>query len=217
VDNTVLPLEERVARLEGAFGVGAPLVFLTTPVFLWAFGLSVAALVLAVMGLGPPNHYYQAVLGTLTIVLGYHRRWFAWPAKWFHWSLAILNAGLLSIVIKLVIGGGERFPLFWLKYPLIEAEKKEGSLLNVFPSWHLSWEPTALAQWNVDLTIIQTFLVLITILGALFGFQLFVSLVAFLLVIVSLPALVAFDWQWVFPALIFFWVAIYLQSSRARL
>ncbi|MEZ4749817.1 MAG: hypothetical protein R3B54_04085 [Bdellovibrionota bacterium] len=61
----------------------------------------------------------------------------------------------------------------------------------------------------------QSFLVLLVL--AELGLQIFVSLVGFVLVLVSLPALLSFEWTWVFPALVCIGVGLYLQSSRSQL
>lgn len=194
-----LSIEERVARLEGGSCARAtgPL---TQRSFLLSLGLSAVALYLAFRGLGFPNHPYQAALGILTVALGYHRRWFRPFSASHQWGLALLNAALVAMLFKLLIGGGVRHPFFWVKYP-------------AFEQWQMIWQDTPLAAMELDLTIIQSFLLLITLAGALFRFQPFVSLTAFLLVIVSIPAFASFDWQWVFPALIVGAVSLYAQSQ----
>ncbi|HQH26720.1 MAG TPA: hypothetical protein PLP17_04925, partial [Oligoflexia bacterium] len=177
-----------------------------------------AGLACGMFGLGLPNHYYQVVLAALTIALGYHRGWFAACAGGARWILGLLNVCVLSLLFKLVIGGGVRNPFFWISYPVIvkspPAEKT--GLLPAMPDLQIGWEPTTLAQWSFDLTIVQTFLLLITLVGALFEFQPFISFTAFLLVVVSLPALVSFEWSWVFPAIVCAAVGLYLQSSAAH-
>jgi hypothetical protein len=76
------------------------------------------------------------------------------------------------------------------------------------------WPAMPIADWEVDLTLIQTFLLIVTLIGALFRFQPFVSLTAFLLILVSLPAFAEFDWRFVFPAMMTAAVGIYLQTAR---
>lgn len=213
-----LTLEERVARLEGALGwegLGRPL---TLPLFFLALAFGLVGLVLLHFSLGVPNHYYQYVLAGATVLLAYHQGWLALPRRWFEWILPAINIGLLSIASKIVIGAGERFPLYWAKFPFLAwvGKKDKGWLKNPIPTPSLTWEPTDLAFWTVDLTVVQTFLVLLVLLGALFRFSLFASLCAFFLIIVSLPALLEFDWNWVFPAILCTGVAFYLQSGRGK-
>ena len=110
--------------------------------------------------------------------------------------MAALNTAVLAILFKLVIGSGKRFPFDWVAYPTITnnpAPDGKEKWTTVIPNIDLSWQPSAVAAWSIDLTIIQTFLMLITLLGALFDFQPFISLTALLLILVSIPALVAFE------------------------
>lgn len=194
-----LSLEERVARLENQFRVSRP-TLLTPKSFAICFALTAAAVGLAYRGLGLPNHPYQGALGVLTIGLAYHRRWLRWPAHPAQWIIAGANALILSMLLKLVIGSGIRQPFHWVLYPTIQ-------------KWELAWQPAGVTGWRLDLTVIQTFLLLITLIGALFRFQPFVSLTAFALILVSLPAFSEFDWPWIFPAIATAAVALYGQST----
>lgn len=211
----VLSLEERVARLEGALGWSKTKVPLQLPLFRAACALGALSLIFCAIGLGAPNHYYQAVFAALTIALAYHQGWFAWPQHKPHWALALLNVALLAMLYKLVIGSGVVEPFFWAKVPVVEAKEADGAF-SLLPKAGMHWEKTALAAWSIDLTIVQTFLLLVTLVGAMFEFQPFASLTAFLLVVVSLPALVGFDWHWVFPAIISAAISFYLQSAEAN-
>ncbi len=212
-----ISLEERVARLEGKLGWKEEQVPLQGNYFLAASGCLVVGIVLGYFGLGFPNHYYQLVLAALTVALCYHRNWLATPSATIHWILAGLNTLSLTLLYKLLIGGGHRYPISWLKYPVVEKSVPEGDpskWLNVVPDFTLQWHDSALAAWSFDLTVIQTFLLLITLIGALFEFQPFISLTAFLLILVSLPALVGFSWAWVFPAIVVTGIAFYLQTAE---
>ena len=211
-----LSLEERVARLEGALGWSQTKVPLGDSMFYAGVGLGIISLVFCYIGLGTPNHYYQFVFGAITVALAYHQGWFALPQKTIHWSAAIVNVAILAMVYKLMIGSGVVEPFFWAKVPIVET-KEAGGAFSVIPSADIRWEKTALAEWSIDLTIVQTFLLLVTLIGALFEFQPFASLTAFLLVLVSLPALVGFDWHWVFPAVITAAISLYLQSAESNI
>jgi hypothetical protein len=212
-------IEERLARLEGKLGWRDHNIFLKQPYFFSSLAILLLAVVLGVFGLGLPNHYYQIVLAGLTVALAYHQGWFAKPGKPLHWVLSVLDTLTIAILFKLVIGSGSRFPFFWVLYPSIERAKDapEGaSWKDVVPNYSLNWQDSALAQWSVDLTIVQSFLLILTLAGALIEFQPFASLTALLLIVVSIPALVGFDWTLIFPTLILAFVAFYLQSADAN-
>lgn len=215
-DQETLSLEERVARLEGRLGwrrIDYRLAARET----WGSGaLLVLALLCSIKGLGLPNHWYQAVLAVLVIVVAYHREWLVRPHSTLVYSLLLtLNTALVATTLKLLIGSGTRHPFFWALVPAVSSEKDSATQAwhEVLPKLSLVWQESPLAQWAVDLTAVQTFLLLITLFGALFEFQPFVSLTALLLIIVSIPALVSFSWTWIFPALILTAVAFYLQSA----
>lgn len=214
MDSPQLTMEERVARLEGKLGWRRRALVLSGRRIGGSYALLAFAVVFAYFGLGIPNHYYQLVLAALTVFIAYQREWFVPPKRGIEWGLVALNTLVLTLIFKLVIGSGKRFPLGWLYYPsLSSAGDKEGSWTNVIPKFELSWQPSPIAEWSIDLTIVQTFLLLITLIGATVEFQPFISLTAFLLILVSLPALVSFDWPWVFPTLIIAAAAFYVQSS----
>ena len=209
-----LPLETRVARLEGKLGWRRTDFQLSQKISMISCGATAAALVLAFLGLGAPNHYYQVVLAVITVALAYHREWFVRPEKIYLAPLAILNSALLSILYKLMIGSGKRYPFFWALYPTVEkSPAPDGRWPKVVPDVAIAWQTSPLAEWSMDLTIVQTFLLLVTLLGALFDFQPFTSFTALLLIVVSIPALLAFNWTFVFPALIVAGIAFYLQSA----
>ncbi|MCB0358696.1 MAG: hypothetical protein KDD44_03645 [Bdellovibrionales bacterium] len=212
----ILTLEERIARLEGKVGWRRLAIELDDVMFWLALVLMLAALGCAVYGLGAPNHYYQFVFAGLTVALAYHQGWLAIPQRAYQWSLAAANVLVLSIVFKLFIGSGRAQPFHWLKFPTISSEESD-STFAVVPSLRIVWEDSGASSWSIDLTVLQTFLMVITLVGALFQFQPFASLTAFLLVLVSIPALVGFDWPWVFPALLACAVGFYVQSAEANI
>ena len=209
---TELSIEERVARLEGAIGWTRAPVPLKKEMFYAGAAISLVALVLCFIGLGLPNHYYQFIFAVLTILLAHHQGWLARPTNTLQWALSAIDALIVSMLFKLVIGSGTTKPFFWAKVPSIASETSEKAF-GVVPTYALTWQESALSMWSIDLTIVQTFLLLVTLLGALFEFQPFASLTAFLLVLVSIPALVGFDWPWVFPAVIATGVALYVQTT----
>ena len=212
-----LTLEERLRRLETALGQGPPPVALSQRTFLYALALGVATLAIGIKGFGPPNHPYQVAAAALTAALAYHRRWFLSPGKWLVGIAALLNVAQLSLVMKLFIGSGRRFPFFWLKLPSITQPDAAGkSWYDVLPKWSMAWEPTALTAWDIDFTVMQTFLMIVTLVGALFRFQPFVSLTALMLVFASMPAFLDFQWSWVFPAIATCAVSLYLQTPIGR-
>ncbi len=204
-------LEIRIARLEEALTIRRHGEKLSPKKFGLSFPLLVAGLYCANEGLGLPNHPYQWALGGLAVALGYHRRWLHWPAPGqpWEWILAPLNAMLLAMLFKLLIGSGIHQPLAWVKYPEI-TNTSEG----VIPSWSIVWQASGLAAWQLDLTLMQTFLLLVTLIGALFRFQPFTSFTAILLILTSVPAFASFSWTWVFPAMATAAVAFYVQSAE---
>jgi hypothetical protein len=213
-DDFKLSIEERVSRLEGKIGWLSDEFVFKPKMFWYSLATLGMALFFSYIGLGLPNHYYQIVFAILLVALGYHRNWFAKPMHSYQWLAALLNVAVLSMLFKLLIGAGKAQPLSWVKLPYIESSKVSEGWTTVLPRWELAWEQTALSQWIIDITIFQTFLLLITLLGALFKFQPFISLTAFLLIIVSLPSLLSFSWTWVFPAIITAGIGFYLQSPK---
>lgn len=162
------------------------------------------ALVCAYIGFGIPNHYYQYIFSALIVSVLYHREIFPRPKSISNWFLVVLNLLLLSMLLKLVIGGGDPKPFFWFSYPTIE-----GGLT----SFKITWQQTDMAQWALPLTTIQTFFFVITLFGSLIGFEVFCALTSFILVLLSLPALVTFNWTWALPAMITALFCFYMQSE----
>lgn len=206
-------IEARLAHLE-ASRHRVPSAPLDPATFRLGLALSAAGAALAWRGLGPPNHVYPVAVGICVTLIAYHRGWLRRPSAPAQGIVAAANALGLSLVFKLLLGGGTRHPLFWARLPWVRAERAQGEWWKVFPAWQLSWEPTGLSEWSVDLTVIQAFLVVLVLVGSLLRVQLFASLVAFLLVVLSLPALTEFDWAWVFPALLLVSAGWYVQGPK---
>jgi hypothetical protein len=198
-------LEERVQRLETLLGDPRRPRSLAGRSFWIALALSGGSIGLGIKGFGLPNHPYQVASAALAVALAYHRGWLRRAGGALTVLAALLNVAQLSLLMKLFIGSGRRFPFFWLKYP---------SLNQVIPKWSMAWEPTALTTWEIDFTILQTFLVIVTLVGALFRFQPFVSLTALGLMVASVPAFMDFQWSWVFPAIALCAVSLYLQTEQ---
>lgn len=208
-------LEERVARLEVFLSESAGPKTLAQPMAITSLALSVAALYPLFRGLGIPNHAYQIALAVVAVLLAYHRGWLSRVPGWLQAALAIVNTAQVAFLLKLFIGSGKRVPFFWFKYPTLAKAAGEGKWFQPF-NWNLGWEPTALATWELDFTVIQTFLLVITLVGAMFRFQPFVSLTAFFLILVSVPAFASFSWEWVFPAMVISGLALYLQTPSPQ-
>ena len=211
-----LSMEERVARLEGALGWRNISLILSKKHIQITICFLILAIISSCIGLGLPNHEYQIVLGALTVCLLYHKEVFSKAEGQLYYLLFILNSYLVSVIYKLLIGSGVKKPFFFIRYPDImlgSSNGKDQGLFDVIPQFGLSWHDSPLAKWSIDITIIQTFLLIITMLGAAVDFQPFASLTAVILILVSIPALVDFNWDWVFPTLILSSIAFYFQLS----
>lgn len=166
---------------------------------------ALAALVFSYYGFGLPNHTYQYIFGILIIVTLYHRESFPRPRRLQDWTLAIINILVLSMLLKLIIGGGNPRPFYWAAYPTVE-----GGL----SSFNLNWQQIGISEWVLPLTTIQTFFLVLTLFGTLLKFELFCGLTAFVLVLLSLPTLVSFNWNWALPAMIASLFSFYLQADE---
>lgn len=209
-----LSIEERIARLEGALGIGFEQRELTKAFECMALVVLVLAVCTAFLGVGLPNHYYQPVFAILCLGLAYHREWILFNLSIAGVLLAAANVFVISAVMKIFLGAGFVQPFVWLRLPNIKTAEKEG-LSDFVPSFSMEWQDVALSQLSIDFTVVQTFLLVISLIGGFFGFQPFASLTAFALVILSVPALLAFNWDWVLPTLIMAAVGLYLQSGTA--
>lgn len=177
-----------------------------------AFGfiLGCVAVGAAVKGLGVPNHPYQVGLAIGTICLAYHRRWLPKPKNPFDVALIPVNTLLIAVLFKLFIGGGIRTPFAWLKVPNLSTTAP--TWLSFLPQVGVSWQAVPLTEWKVDLTLFQSFLLLVTIAAGWVRFQPFASITALLLCLVSLPAYADFEWNWLLPAVAISFASFYVQA-----
>ena len=117
------PLEKRVARLERRLGPSSARSHSAsrfTPHPAWALGLASIALACGYLGLGLPQHYYQPLFAGLFLLLAYHRGALHVYANPWRWPMILLNALLLLLVFKLLLGGGLSYPFEWLKVPTMQ-------------------------------------------------------------------------------------------------
>ena len=80
-------------------------------------------------------------------------------------------------------------------------------------SFKLGWQATSAAQWELPLTVIQSFFLIITMFGTLIGLSFLSGMTSFVLVILALPSLVDFNWTWAMPGMISALACFYLQSE----
>ena len=185
---------------------------------LWAFALGLAALALGYLGLGYPQHYYQILFAVLVTLLLYHRGILIQAPGGWKWPQIVINLLILCLLFKLLIGGGIAHPFDWVKLPSVAKVPPSGEQSwYSLPDYSVQWLaiPT-LAEWSIDVTRIQTLLFVITFAGALFRFEPFTSITALVLLIVSLPAYLRYDWNQVILFLIAGSVSIYLQARPSR-
>ncbi len=171
---------------------------------LFEFILTSVALYLCYLGFGLPNHYYQYLFSLLIVLCLYHRKTFPLPASWSEYLLLFFNIVLISILLKLIIGGGEPKPFSWLSYPTLEGG---------VTSFKLSWQKATATDWELPLTLIQSFFLIITLFGTMIGFTLLAGLTSFILVIFAIPSLIEFNWTWAMPGMICAIASIYLQMQ----
>ncbi len=169
------------------------------------------ALVVSFLGFGLPNHPYQPSTAIAILAVAYHRKWLKRPKDALGFTLMALNAGILSLQCKLLIGGGVRQPFAWLKLPSFQ-----GASTGWIALPQLVWQPGPLSDWPVDLTRIQSFLFVVTVAAAWVRFQPFASFTAFALLLASVPAFVDFRWDFVLPAMGCAFAAFYVQASSAQ-
>lgn len=214
----MIELEKRVRNLEEQAGLTGGGKLPGAPSFhpAWPFALGLAALALGYLGLGYPQHYYQFIFSGLLLLLLYHRRFLLLPRGKWAWPQILVNFLLLCLLFKLLIGGGISHPFDWFKVPAITKAPSPGGqpwYSPLVPDYTVQWQAIpALAQWSIDITRIQTFLLLAVFAGALFRFEPFTSITALVLLIVSLPAYLRFNWDWVVWFIIAGSVSIYLQA-----
>jgi hypothetical protein len=83
----------------------------------------------------------------------------------------------------------------------------------VVPDYTVQWQALPmLAEWSIDVTKVQTLLLLAIFAGALFRFEPFTSITALVLLVISVPTYLRFDWDWTVLFIIVGSVSIYLQA-----
>jgi hypothetical protein len=214
-------LEARIRRIEEHIGMtrGGRPAGLPSLHPLWPLMLGVGALALGYLGLGYPQHYYQFLFSLLLLLLFYHRGFLLFARGYWKWPQIIVNFLLLCLIFKLLIGGGVSHPFDWFKLPALAKTPPSGEqswYSGVVPDYAIQWQAIpALAQWSIDITRIQTFLLLAIFAGALFRFEPFTSIAALVLIVVSLPFYLRYDWDWIVLFIIAGSVSIYLQARTA--
>ena len=168
------------------------------------FALALLALALCFYGFGLPNHFYQYMFGFLIVLSLYHKSTFPMPSDISEWVLLILNILIASMLLKLAIGGGQPKPFSWFAYPTLEGG---------VTSFKVTWQQAALSNWEIPLTVIQSFFLVITLFGGLIGFSLLSGLTSFILCLLAVPALIDFDWTWAMPGMVAALTCFYLQSE----
>lgn len=215
-------IEERLSRIEARLdgleerrdGNGPPRLHPA-----WPFTLGIVAAGFGYLGLGLPQHFYQPLFAGLLLLLAYHRR-FLLPARGaWRWPLTALNFLLLCLLFKLLVGGGVTHPFDWLKVPAVAKVPPSGDgswYQQLVPDITVQWQAVPrVSDWSMDLTRIQTLLLIATLAGALFRFQPFTSFTALALLVISIPAYLGFDWDRVILFLVIGSVALYVQSRVA--
>lgn len=213
-------LEQRVTHLEGQLGAPAPArgarAPRATPHPAWPLGLGSIALACGYLGLGLPQHYYQPLFAALFLLLAYHRGALRVYAHPWRWPMILLNALLLLLVFKLLLGGGLSYPFDWLKVPTMQQVPPLDDTWSqkYLPHYQMIWQDVAgVSDWYVNISKIQSMLLIATMFGALFRFQPFASLTALALLVVSAPSYLSFEWDWVLLFLVVGGAALYLQSE----
>lgn len=216
VEKRVRTLEERLSRME----TGAERKAVSRHPA-WGFLLTVVSIPLGYLSLGYPDHYYHFLFSGLLLVLLYHRGFLRMERGRWRWPQAALNFLLLCLLFKLLIGGGIGHPFDWLKVPVLTKTAPPAS-----PSWYsllvpdytVQWQGVPkISAWSIDVTKIQTFLLLATFAGALFRFEPFTSIAASALLIISLPVYLQYNWDLVVLFLIFGGISLYIQSRAYAL
>jgi hypothetical protein len=212
-------LEMRIQRIEELIGLGGrneAASFSLHPA--WPLLLGLVAVALGYLGLGYPQHYYQFLFSLLLVLLFYHRGFLRTARGNWKWPQIAINFLILCLLFKLLIGGGVSHPFDWFKLPAIAKVPPPPSgdqswYARALPDYAVQWQaiPT-LAAWSIDITKIQTFLLIAILAGALFRFEPFTSIAALVLLIVSITTYLHYDWNWVILFLIAGSVSLYLQA-----
>ena len=212
----ILRLEERLDRLERTGPGPGPG---EAPHPAWPLGLGGIALLFGYLGMGVPVHPYPYLFAGLVLLLAYHRSVLRLPKGAWQWPQAAANFLTVALFFMIILGGGVRKPLHWIKAPAVikETPPDGGSWYRALvPDYTVQWHGIpGLSDWSVDITKVQAFLLIATMAGALFRFQGFASLTALALLIISIPVYLSFTWDWVVLFLVSGSVSLYLQSRAA--
>ncbi len=209
-------LEERMDLLEAAGPSGTRLIHAA-----WPVALGCLAAVFGVLGMGYPRHPYQYLFAALLLLIFYHQRGLVLaPGKW-RWPLAALNFANIALFFLIVLGGGVRRPFSWVRTPGLtrNAPPEGGSWYGgILPDYSMQWKDLpGISDWTLDITKVQVFLLIATMVGALFRLQGFTSVTALALLIISIPLYLTFSWDWVVLYLILASASLYLQSRAPEL
>lgn len=211
LEKRVQAIEERLGKMEPQPTPGRPALHPS-----WAFSLVVASIVLGYLALGLPQHYYQILFSGLLLLLLYHRGFLHMARGHWRWPQAALNLLLLCLLFKLLIGGGVTHPLDWFKLPVLTKTPPPSDpswYTHFVPDYAIQWEGIQkISEWSLDITRIQTFLLLATFAGALFRLEPFTSITVLALLIISLPTYLQYNWDWMVLFLVIGGVSLYLQS-----
>ena len=212
----LLRLEERMDRIERSGAADRPP---TLPV--WALLLGVSAAACGIVGMGAPKHPYQYLFSGLLLLLFYHQRGLVLAAGRIRWPLVLLNFTNIALFFLIVLGGGVRRPFNWLRSPgfVRNAPADGGSWYGgLVPDYSVQWRDIpGVSDWALDITKVQVFLLIATMIGALFRIQGFTSVTALALLIFSIPLYLTFNWDWVVPFLVLASASLYLQSRSPDL
>jgi hypothetical protein len=214
----LVDLEKRLGRIEQQLGREEAM--LRTPAFhpAWPFALGLSAVVLGYFGVGIPRHYYQVLFSVLLLMLLYHRGSLRSMQGAWKWPMVVVNFLLLCLLFQLLIGGGIGHPFDWIRVPAIIKTPPAGEqswYSAVVPDYTVQWQAIPkLAEWSIDITKVQTFLLVTVLAGALFRFEPFTSITALALLLISLPTYLRFNWDWVVPFVIIGSVSAYLQAGK---
>ncbi len=213
-------LERRIQRIENRLGLPGSAGSEPAPLHpFWTTTLGAAALVLGYFGLGYPDHYYQFLFSILLLLLFYHRGSLLPAQGSWKWPQLAVNFLLLCLFFKLLIGGGIAHPFDWVKLPsFAKAPPPSGHSWYSLPDYTVQWIAVpSLAGWSIDVTRIQTLLFVVILAGVLFRFEPFTSIAAVVLLLVSVPSYLRYDWDRVILFLVTGSVSLYLQTESGLL
>ncbi|HWR71698.1 MAG TPA: hypothetical protein VN604_00860, partial [Nitrospirota bacterium] len=168
-------LETRLTHIERRLGIeeAAPSPRSFHP--FWPFGTGIAAIALGYFSVGVPGHYYPVLFSVLLLLLLHHRGFLRPAQGYWKWPQVAVNFLLLCLLFQFLIGGGISHPFDWIKLPVIIKAPPSGEqswYSAVVPDYAVQWQAVpVLAEWSIDITKVQTFLLLAVLAGALFRFE----------------------------------------------